>query len=146
MAIRLFDDRRGAKTPNRIAGQTRQPLKRQRGLYLITRIIPLPLNVRRAYLARNTHPASVVIKVICRPLPRGRKIELVICRIGRRADERFKTRAVPKPFAARESARGRQAQIAHLTGYEIAQRQIAQTWTRDQHIDAGHGVAMRIRM
>ena len=100
----------------------------------------------RAYLGRNTHPASVAAEPICRPLCRGRKVEFVIGGAGRSADECLEAGVPPKLIGTRCRHCGRNTQIAYFAGHEIGQDQTAGAWTHDVHFDVCHRGAKRVRM
>jgi hypothetical protein len=126
-------------------GGGRHPIQRQRGVQCVALRRRLHFDAGRADLGRDTHPASIAIEPICRPLRRGRKVEFVV-RGAASTDECLEAGVPPKLIGTRSRYSGRHAQIADPAGDEIRQRQASGAWARDVHFDACRCRAKRVRM
>ena len=142
----FLDHRRQTELPNNVTWQAQQLGQLQASLQRVACGARLHLDPGRAYLARNTHPATVTAEPIGRPLCRGRKVEFVIPGAGRGTDKRLEAGVAPKPIGARTRHYGRQAQIVYLAVHEIMQNQPARTRTYDIHLDVCRCEATRVGM
>src|SRR5258708_27431023 len=146
MAICFFDQCRQAETPSGIKRQARQLIQLQGGLQYVALRARLHFDPGRADLGRNTHPGSVATEPICRPLCRGRKVELVIPGTRRSPHECLETSMLPELVGTRSRRYRRHVQIAYFTGHEIAHDQAASTRKRDINFDMCRCEAKRTRM
>ena len=118
------------------AWQIRQAIQLQRNLQCVAVGARLHFDRRRADLGRHTHPASVAAEPICRPLCRRRKVEFVIPGARRSTDKCLEAGVPPKLVAARGWHDRRHADVAHLAGHDIGQRQTIGVRTGNLHFNA----------
>src|SRR5260370_41254214 len=118
-AARLFDECRQTETPSGIKRQARQPIQLQGGLQCVALSTRLHFDVWRADLGRVAHFASITAEPICRPLCRGRKVELVVAHARRSPHERLETSMLPELISTRTRRYGRHVQIAYFAGHKI---------------------------
>src|SRR6266481_8523833 len=106
MAARFFDQCRETETPSGIKRQAPQPIQLQGGLQYVALRARLHFDPGRADLGRDAHPRSVATEPICRPLCRGRKVELVIPGARRSPHECLETSMLPELIGTRSGRYG----------------------------------------
>src|SRR5437016_5273985 len=126
--------------------QGSQLIERERSLQSEKRGARLDRDGRCADAGRLTHPASVAVELIGRPLGRWCKVEFVVVVARRATDEGFEAGTLPKLLSVHRSGDRRQAQTANLARYEITEHQAAGVGPGDLHINVCRREGERIRM